>query len=39
MSKIHSLLADDPDFRELLEMFVTELPDRVASIQYRFGGF
>lgn len=33
MSRIHSLLADDPDFRDLLEMFVAELPDRVASIQ------
>jgi HPt (histidine-containing phosphotransfer) domain-containing protein len=31
---IYSSLADDPDLSEIVEMFVAELPERVATILY-----
>ncbi len=30
---LRSTLAGDPDYAELIEMFVTELPDRVSAIE------
>lgn len=29
---ISSTLAEDPDFRELVELFIAEIPDRAASL-------
>lgn len=30
---IHSRLADDPEFGELVEMFVQEMPDRISALE------
>lgn len=31
--KIYSTMATDPDFGELVEMYVDEMPDRIGSLQ------
>ena len=31
--KIYSTLAEDPDFGELVEMYVDEMPDRIGALQ------
>ncbi len=33
---VYSDLADDPDLAELVELFVQEMPSRVANLQARF---
>ncbi|MEZ6070576.1 MAG: Hpt domain-containing protein [Pirellulales bacterium] len=33
---IYSTLADDPDWAELVEMFVDDVPDRIATIEHSY---
>jgi HPt (histidine-containing phosphotransfer) domain-containing protein len=33
MNRNHSILADDPEFRGLLELFLSELPDRIFALR------
>jgi len=35
-SELYSTLADDPDMGELVELFVDELPNRIASLHTAF---
>ncbi len=34
---IHSSMADDPDFGELVDMYVEEMPDRIAVLEESLG--
>jgi HPt (histidine-containing phosphotransfer) domain-containing protein len=33
---IHSSMADDPDFGELVDMYVDEMPDRITALEEAF---
>jgi HPt (histidine-containing phosphotransfer) domain-containing protein len=35
---IYSVLASDPVLSELVEMYVAEMPDRIAAIEHAFAG-